>query len=384
MKILFCSTSASLTTGYAKISAQILNNLAQFHDVWHLAFQSNNLDNIDRKIDPRITVIPDELFGVDKILEYIEDIKPDYVVVYNDVIVCSHYSNKFRNLLNKDFKIFMYLDLTYEYQNWVKDISESCDLLICFHKTWMKHVIDLGVPREKVTYIDHPHPKNLEISYQNIFKFSQDDFVILNLNRNSYRKLNDISIDGFIKFFKQNNCSPRIKLFLGCKFGFEGCYQIDKLIECFSKIHGLTPSEYDILVNNSILRLATDSASDETIHQLYQSCDVGINTCGGEGYGLCNIEHQLYGKPQIVTGIKNFYEFFSPISTYFIQPRARMWITKSLDHVGGLLEIPSADDLAEGLQFYYDNPGVRLDHGVRGKKFLENRPNNFKNWLDLF
>ena len=61
-----------------------------------------------------------------------------------------------------------------------------------------------------------------------------------------------------------------------------------------------------------------------------------------------------------------------------------MWITKSLDHVGGLLEIPSADDLAEGLQFYYDNPGVRLDHGMRGKKFLENRPNNFKNLLDLF
>ena len=177
MKILFCSTATHLSTGYAKISAQILNYLAQYHEVVHLAFQANNLDSIDRKIDPRIKIIPDESFGVNTILGHIEDIKPDYVMVYNDVIVCSNYCKKFQSLEHINFKIFMYLDLTYEYQNWVLDIAQTCDLLICFHKTWMKHTIDMGVDPKKVTYLDHPPIKIPEQIHENIFKFKEDDFI---------------------------------------------------------------------------------------------------------------------------------------------------------------------------------------------------------------
>ena len=90
--------------------------------------------------------------------------------------------------------------------------------------------------------------------------------MILYLNRNSYRKLLDITLDGFIRFFKQNGCSPRIKLFLGCKFRYNGSYNINILAEKFSKIHGLTPGEYDILMNTSILRFPQDSVSDDTIN----------------------------------------------------------------------------------------------------------------------
>tara|TARA_R110002074_G_scaffold876_10_gene5377 strand:- start:1393 stop:2550 length:1158 start_codon:yes stop_codon:yes gene_type:complete len=384
MKILFCSTATQLTTGYAKISAQILNYLAQYHEVVHIAFQANSIDKIPRKIDPRIKVIPDDLFAVDTILEHIDEVKPDYVMVYNDVIVCSNYCKKFKSLEHKNFKIFMYLDLTYEHQNWVLDIAETCDLLICFHKTWMKHVIDMGVDPEKVTYLDHPPIQISKQIHTNIFKFKEDDFVILNLNRNSYRKMLDITLDGFIRFFKQNGCSPKIKLFLGCKFQYNGSYNINMLAQKFSKIHGLTPGEQDTLLNTSIIKFPQDSVSDDIINQVYMSCDIGINTCGGEGYGLCNIEHQMYEKPQIVTGIKNFYEFFSPLSTYFMPPITKITIPQDLDVVGGFLEIPDSKDLTTGLQFYYDNPYLRENHGIEGKKFLTNRYNNFSNLKNLF
>ena len=384
MKILFCATATQLTTGYAKISTQILNYLAQYHEVVHLAFQAANIDKIPRDIDPRIKVIPDDLFAVDTILEHIDDVKPDYVMVYNDVIVCSNYCMKFKSLEHKNFKIFMYLDLTYEHQNWVLDIAETCDLLICFHKTWMKHVIDMGVDPEKVTYLDHPPIQISKQIHTNIFKFKEDDFVILNLNRNSYRKMLDITLEGFIRFFKQNGCSPKIKLFLGCKFQYKGSYNINMLAQKFSKIYRLTPDEHDTLLNTSIIKFPQDSVSDDIINQVYMSCDVGINTCGGEGYGLCNIEHQMYEKPQIVTGIKNFYEFFSPLSTYFMHPITKITIPQDLDVVGGFLEIPDSKDLTSGLQFYYDNPYLREKHGIEGKKFLKNRYNNFSDLKNLF
>ena len=381
MKILFCSASTNLTTGYAKISAQILNTLAQFHDVWHLAFQSDNADNINRKIDPSITVLPDKDFGASRLLGHVDRIEPDVVMVYNDVIVCHNYC---RLLEDRKCRFIVYLDLTYEYQNWVVEISDGCDLLLCFHETWMKHVIDMGVPASKARYVDHPPPQISAAPLDpRVFGFSSEDFVVLNLNRNSYRKFNDITLDGFIRFFKSRGCPPNIKLFLGCKFQFTGTYDIPKLITHFSKLHGLTDKEHDTLINKSIVRFKTDSVSDDVVHQLYQSCTVGLNTTGGEGYGLCNIEHQLYGKPQIVTGINNFYEFFSPLSTYFLQPQTRICIPPELDVVGGVIDIPCAQDVARGLEFYYDHPNIRNQHGQEGMEFLKNRNNNFKDLMDI-
>ena len=46
------------------------------------------------------------------------------------------------------------------------------------------------------------------------FGFSKDDFIILNTNRNNYRKAIDKTIDAFIMFLKLKYCDPRIKLFL--------------------------------------------------------------------------------------------------------------------------------------------------------------------------
>jgi glycosyltransferase involved in cell wall biosynthesis len=123
--------------------------------------------------------------------------------------------------------------------------------------------------------------------------------------------------------------------------------------------------------------------SDESVKMLYKACDVGINTCAGEGYGLCNIEHQLYGKPQILTQIDNFRELFDETWCKFLPVKARIAVGKDIDGVGGILEIPDARDAAKALDFYYKNPATRVAHGRNGKRHFEENGVDMRKWLNV-
>ncbi len=54
-----------------------------------------------------------------------------------------------------------------------------------------------------------------------------------------------------------------------------------------------------ILINTSGGTVYTDVA----INDIYNMCDIGVNTSEGEGYGLCQLEHLQTGAPQIVTDV---------------------------------------------------------------------------------
>jgi hypothetical protein len=63
--------------------------------------------------------------------------------------------------------------------------------------------------------------------------------------------------------------------------------------------------------------------NDDTINQLYNACDIGINTANGEGFGLCQLEHLATGAPQVVLDLGGYRAFmneevaaFAPITSY--------------------------------------------------------------------
>jgi len=202
MRILFCGTYPGIISGYAKISASIVNFLVQYHDVYHVAFQAK--DETQRYVDPRIKLIRESAFGYENILDHIREIKPDVVILYNDVIVCSHYINKILEI-PKTFKLLIYLDLTYKGEKYLDHLNKLTDVFIGFNKAWEKYLIEYGIPTEKVTSIDHALsidiPSSLTFeSARKRWGISMDDFVVLNLNTNTYRKLLDVTIDGFIHF----------------------------------------------------------------------------------------------------------------------------------------------------------------------------------------
>jgi len=52
------------------------------------------------------------------------------------------------------------------------------------------------------------------------------------------------------------------------------------------------------------------------LNTIYNACDVGVNTCKGEGWGLVNFEHAACGVPQVVpdhTSCKEIFEGYGEL-----------------------------------------------------------------------
>ena len=86
---------------------------------------------------------------------------------------------------------------------------------------YMNNLIDIGVQENKIDILYHGFDNNIfypidkDIAREK-FNFKSNDFIILNTNKNNYRKAIDKTIDAFIKFLKIKDCisfdptSPKI------------------------------------------------------------------------------------------------------------------------------------------------------------------------------
>ena len=143
MKILFFASHPKLSIGYSRIANILSNFLAEKgHEVYYLAISNFGVNNVNRYINPKIKIFDalelekengsNELYGVNVICDLLNMIKPDLLFLYNDCIVISRIFNNFikKNII-KDFKVWIYLDLVYEYQKIeiIQHINKFSDLI---------------------------------------------------------------------------------------------------------------------------------------------------------------------------------------------------------------------------------------------------------------
>ena len=203
-----------------------------------------------------------------------------------------------------------------------------------------------GIDTDRFKYV--PNAKSL-------LGFDEDDFIVLNMNRNSYRKQWCVTIKAFMKFLRMNNCSPKIKLFCGCMTKTEDGYDLLELIkvECMK-----LDLDYESIVSKHIfINPKPLHATDEYINLVYNACDVGMNTCCGEGFGLTTLEHGLLDKPQVVTGIPALRETMKNFA-YFVEPRVWTTVSKYESH-GGEIAICDTDDFATELNRVYAGKDIQ-------------------------
>lgn len=410
MKILLFATYPDQATGYARIACVISNYLASMgHEIYYVGI--SNYSGIERFIDPKITLIDalkerkadsTELYGVDIMVESIEKIKPDIVFIYNDVIVINRILNEFINTkMVKNFKLYIYMDLVYDYQKLIlfKNINIWSDIIFVFSEYWKKNLLSIGLPQEKICIL--PHGVDTDIFYvkpneagslpsevvslpRQKYGFNPDDFIILNTNRNSYRKALDITIDAFIKFLKKQVYNSKIKLFLNTVTNSTRDYNVTEIIKivCLKN-----EADYNQIVMNHIFIRPSDTyLSDDGLNDLYNACDVGINTCVGEGFGLCNIEHACIGKPQIVSGVGALTDIFTNEYATIIKPSAELYISEALDFHQGYIKICSSDDFADAMERYYMDRELAKQHGHRAREVLTSKYNwsTILNYLNTF
>lgn len=399
-KILFFGSYPTLPIGYSRISNKITNYLADKKEIELYYFGISNfqeINKVNRYIHPNIKLIDAlelskekgsaDLFGIDNIVEVIEDINPQIFIIYNDCIVVCRIFNELLKLKNREnIHIITYLDLvyTYEKKRYIDFIDKNSDRILVFSSCWKKNIIEMGVNKENVGILEHGIDKNTfyhiqpEKYIKKRFNFNENDFVILNTNRNQYRKAHDISIRAFILLLKKCELNKNIKMFINTDY--DGAYTLLEVIETECMRYNVS---YEEVINNHILTFPTKEISDEHMNELYNACDVGINSCLGEGFGLCNAEHASLNKVQVVTNIGGLSDIFLGYSEMLVDPVAFFTITNTQDQHNGDAYVCRAEDFAEKLYYFYKNPEERKKLGNKIGKHIREKY-DWEKILDIF
>jgi len=367
-KLFFICTHANQGTGYGRTANQITNFLANHYEVVFLAFQNYPGQAIeDRFIDARIWFIdafkedPDSPKGFgDKCIKPSFDAEnPDILFLYNDLPVCE----SIIKLIDppSTCKVVLYLDIVYPWEDIYRFeyLKTKADLCFTFLDCWRHHMInDLGWDSKKVQVlkfgVDMNGFKLLDsATCKKEIGFQETDFIVLNLNRNSYRKQWCVTIKSFMEFLEMNNFNSRIKLLCGCILKTDDGYDIGQLIdiECMKRKLDST----SIKNNHFFSTFKPIHAPEDYINKLYNACDVGMNTCCGEGFGLTTAEHACFGKPQIVSGVPALRETLGNTFAHIIEPTCITTMSRFENH-GGEIAHFNPSDFAVALHSVYNAP----------------------------
>jgi glycosyltransferase involved in cell wall biosynthesis len=400
LKILFAASYPNQPIGYSKIANILSNFLAsQGVDLYYFGFSNYTDTAINRFIDPRIKFIDvieeekklneNELYGIHIIEREMNRIKPDILFIYNDIIVSCRLMNALINYRKENYghyKTFVYLDLVYDYEKplFVNHINNNCDHIFVFTDHWKTNLINMNIPASKISILYHGCTSPLDINKltaREKLGLNPDDFIILNTNRNSYRKAWDITIRSFLLFLKKNYMNPSIKLYINCYINVKNGYDILSIVEteCIR-----LKLDFKKIINNHILQPAQSigKLEDYMMPVIYSAADIGINTCIGEGFGLCNAEQAVYGIPQIVSSVGGLKDIFKD-HCICVEPVAELLASNVLDEHNGYVHICRSEDFAEAIDIYYKYPDRRREDGEKIKEYIITKY-NWENILSRF
>jgi glycosyltransferase involved in cell wall biosynthesis len=342
MRFVLVSTHVDQTTGYSKVVHNLLTQVATLAPkvkTYHFGFQRHperkNIRTVPEGIsaydaaaneDPK-----EEGFGFNKIHEYLDMVGPDVVMIYNDPLIIARFIAAMKYEKGKSpYKLWFYVDQVYTgiAQPLIDEINKAADQVYCFTKDWARIFTEYPsvsvVPKVIEHAVDSTVFTNMPLAERaNIRKtlgLPPDAVVFLNANRNSQRKRQDLTIMGFVRLLKRFPDKPLWLLIVTALDPNKGAhYDVRRIFEDQLARNGLD-------VNVYIKRLATiDTApptmiNDNGMNQLYNVCDIGINTSDGEGFGLCQLEHLYTGSPQIVTDVGSYNTFLPKSVATYIRP----------------------------------------------------------------
>lgn len=264
------------------------------------------------------------------------------------------------------YKLITYLDLVYDFQDaaLLNIVHSNSDKVLVFSEHWKENLAaSLDIPAvagnssyDKIEVLHHGFDESVfkrldKTECRRKLGLGEEDFIVLNSNRNSYRKALDISTVAFLHFLRVNCFNPRIKLFIHCPVFYPGGYDMLKTIRNSARALGIDTGTIERVLETNIIKLPGNTISDDLINVLYNACDVGINTCIGEGFGLCNLEQAVLGKPQLVSRVGALGDIFD--ERFTVPPRASYEVLH--EGHGGTARVVDHVEFARRLKTIYDS-----------------------------
>jgi glycosyltransferase involved in cell wall biosynthesis len=372
MRLLIIGTHPCHTTGYSKAMYNMITGILKHSDDINVTvfgiqkYYTVTENTRDFPEDKRLHIYDvlkydeeDYGYGTKSLQQFLEINRPDIVFIYNDAYVSSQYI-KIVNNSSISPKIILYLDQIYKYQlpENVTFINNNIDHLITFSETWKQSALD-NYFDEPISVVKHCIDNTqLELSVEEARhnqKLPLDKFIFLNLNRNQTRKRPDLTIQGYVEFLYRHPEITDTLLIMGNTS--DNTYNLKDIFENECRMRKMICDFEKIIVNE--IRFP-----DNSIQELYISCDVGINTCDGEGFGLCNYEHAYYGKPQIVSNVGGLRDHFNDTNSIVLEPKLRLYGALE-DKIPDMGEIIDPNDLADAMYSYYNDKDLYNKHSQR-------------------
>jgi D-inositol-3-phosphate glycosyltransferase len=360
-KLLWCGDIVAMT-GFSRVTENVISRLK---DDFEIVVLGNNWWGDPTPLQEEYKMYPSSNrhqtapFGEQRIREIVEREQPDVVFTINDMWIINEQYRQIQDLHKQGkFKFVGYAPMdSYGWIGCLDETANDWDAIISYTEFGAHEFVKGGIYKP-IAVIPHgvtpgqfyPMDKN---ECRRKLGLKEDIFIVFNGNRNQFRKRQDITIKAFAKFAVNK---PEAQLYLHMGLKDQGWDLMGVFAREMSKV-GLDPNGRIIMTTQSD---GPPNVSVEMLNTIYNACDVGVNTCKGEGWGLVNFEHAACGVPQVVpdhTSCKEIFEGYGELIR--------------CDHVdvdtnyAREMPCPSSDHLAEILEYLYQDKGIREWVGTR-------------------
>ncbi|HEX6716391.1 MAG TPA: glycosyltransferase family 4 protein [Pyrinomonadaceae bacterium] len=359
-------------TGFSRVLDSVIQRLSQTYDFHHFA-TNHGIDRVDGNWP--IYGNPDrrDPNGLDRLGELINRVRPEVVLFLNDLWFCCVHAHRMKSMPEPPtlvaycpvdgiltrpelYSQLGFWDQIVAYTQFGRAQLERIHYLdepLSSHcLTNAIEIIPHGVDTD-VFFPLQPHDLlDRSLAKQQFFGdgAAEAGFVVLNAAKHDVRKRMDLTIEGFARFVRNK---PRdVKLYLHTGATFDG-----PDIRVLAERAGIA----DRLISTDGWLEDHPAIDDERLNLLYNATDVGINTSGGEGWGLISFEHAATGAPQIVPAHSGCEELWRDVET-------TLPVRTEGEYVGlGMMrQFVGPDDVAAVLERLYSDRGFRAEQAQKG------------------
>jgi glycosyltransferase involved in cell wall biosynthesis len=381
VKMLIVSTHINQVNGYSKVVHNMIQQLSTVPWLKLVHFGTQKLVNasLGREYPSNVKVIDGTAmdkdkqagFGLTELPGVIISEKPDVVFIYNDLAVIAAYIENIRKTIeNRFFKIWTYVDMTYQSppQAMIDIMNRDVERIFCFTKGWKENIKLQGITRP-VDVLNHGVDSKIfrtiprDMARQGL-GLPKDVFLFTSLNKNIPRKRLDLLVMSFVKVMIRFPLKPIFMLIVADK-GDRGGHQ---LFDIFAREIKLNGGSVDMFGNRLLITSTNTCYKDEDINLLYNCGDVGVSCAEAEGFGLCTFEQMAVGVPQIVPNINGYNEYCNSSNSLMIEPKYRCYLPVAYSSVPGEAQIVEPEDVSKAMEKYIFDEDLRKLHGKLAKE----------------
>ena len=343
-------------TGFARVTENLITRLKDRYEIVVLGnnwWGDANPFQVEFKMYPSSNRFAQEPFGVQRIREVVMAEKPDIIFVNNDAWIVNKLYEQIKDLHGEgQFKFCAYMPMdSYGWTGVLNDYASSWDSVITYTEFGAKEFHGAGVTTP-VTVIPHgiTDGQFYELDKKECRRrlgLPEECFIVFNGNRNQARKRIDITIDGFVQFAVDK---PDAKLYLHMGLKDQG-WDVMNLFGRQMRRYGLDPTNRIIMTTQS---QQPPSVPVELLNIIYNACDVGVNTCKGEGHGLVNHEHAACRVAQVVPDHTSCKEIFEGAGLLIENAGVDVDMNYNRD-----MPVPCPESLADHLSTLYEDEMFR-------------------------